>query len=165
MNIMSRGLWATVLIVTAGIAAIVVNVGSAGPALAQEGIDPAAVITVPYRLPTASGEEVEMRLQFRNRYKEVLGATFDITVPKPDGDSTLELAAADGRKIILTLNVKGNTVLSTRVDTDARPAAGASSLVLAVSSRSGEALYFLFQFSGSSVIGVTYNSSRTGFTK
>jgi hypothetical protein len=132
---------------------------------AQESLDPAKVMTVPYRLATASKEEIEMRLQYKNRYKEVVGVAFDITVPKPDGKSTFELAAADGKKIILTLNIKKNVVLSSSVDTDARPAAGASTVVLSLASRSGETLYVIFQFTEGKVTAVTYNSSRTGFVK
>ena len=129
-------------------------------ASAQQGMDPAKVVVVPYRLPTVDGGEIEMRIQFKNVYKEVLGADFDITKVMTDGDHVLQLASVEGGKVNLAMKIANNNVLSTKVTTDARPAQGATSVVLSVLSRSGEALYFIFN---TSTGAVTFNSSRTGY--
>jgi hypothetical protein len=106
------------------------------PAFAQT----ADLRAVPYRLTTESKEEIEIRIVFKNNYKEVDRVEYDITVPKSNGDHAYKLKANEGGMVLLTFNVRSNRVESARINTDVSPVPQQ----LSVSSKSGERIIFLF---------------------
>jgi hypothetical protein len=108
----------------------------AGPAGAQT----ADLRAVPFRLMTDSSEEIEIKIVFKNNYKEVDRVEYDITVPKSNGDHAYKLKASEGGAVLLIFNVRNNRVESARIDTDVRPVPQQ----LSVSSKSGERILFLF---------------------
>ncbi len=132
---------------------------------APKGFDPERVMVVPYRLPTISGEEIEIRIHFKNRYKQVVQTDFDLVLSKPNGKHTLELLTIESKKIILTFDVEDKIVKGVNVSTNDKPKAGTSQNVLTLKSRSGESLFFIFEWAGGKIRSVQVNSSRTGYSK
>ncbi len=122
------------------LAGLVLFMMVAGQVWAQQG-----VIGVPYRLPTVSGEEIELVIYYTTGYKAVDHYKFNITKVHPDGGVNLSLNANEaGGKINLALTVSKDNVTGAVV-TESGLANG--SKTLSVSSRSGEKL--TFNFSGS----------------
>jgi len=121
-----------------------------------------SIRNVPYRLTSESGEAIEMKVHYMDNYREVEGVSFDITVRKPDGAHQYRFAADEGHMVVVTLNVIENRVESFGIDTDYRPAEAAeASTRLTLHSRSGEGLYFIYEWEGAQLRNVRVDSERT----
>jgi hypothetical protein len=103
-----------------------------------------------------------MKVHYANGYSAVEGVSFDITQRKTDGEHQYRLASSEGPAVLVTLTVAGNKIVAFRLDTDYRPASPQeASTTLTLTSRSGEGLYFIYEWEGTQLRNVRVDSERT----